>query len=132
MRGYAEVLRSYTEIMGIRRRLAKAMLARAAGPLHRRRFVATSTSASSAPQGRRHSDRPLREPLGLGVARAGASASIARAVNRILVMFPFEQPIYEKAGVPVTYVGHPLADMIPLEPKKDEARAAAAPAARAS
>jgi len=40
------------------------------------------------------------------------------------VMFPFEQPLYEKAGVPVSYVGHPLADLIPLEPKKHEARAA--------
>src|SRR5438034_6235314 len=38
-------------------------------------------------------------------------------------MFPFEEPLYQKAGVPVTYVGHPLADMIPLAPKKDEARA---------
>jgi lipid-A-disaccharide synthase len=47
-----------------------------------------------------------------------------RSVSRILVMFPFEQPLYEKAGVPVTYVGHPLADLIPLEPKKHEARAA--------
>jgi lipid-A-disaccharide synthase len=44
-------------------------------------------------------------------------------VTRILVMFPFEKPLYEKAGVPVTYVGHPLADVIPLEPKKEEARA---------
>jgi len=49
---------------------------------------------------------------------------IARAVNRILVMFPFEQPLYEKAGVPVTYVGHPLADIIPQNPNKEEARAA--------
>ena len=49
---------------------------------------------------------------------------IARSVSRILVMFPFEQPLYEKAGVPVTYVGHPLADLIPLEPKKHDARAA--------
>src|SRR3954467_558220 len=48
---------------------------------------------------------------------------IARSVDRILVMFPFEPPIYEKAGVPVTYVGHPLADIIPFEPPKDEARA---------
>jgi lipid-A-disaccharide synthase len=38
-------------------------------------------------------------------------------------MFPFEKPLYEKAGVPVTYVGHPLADLIPQDPKKDEARA---------
>jgi lipid-A-disaccharide synthase len=49
---------------------------------------------------------------------------IARSVSRILVMFPFEPPLYEKAGVPVTYVGHPLADVIPQEPKKEEARAA--------
>jgi lipid-A-disaccharide synthase len=48
---------------------------------------------------------------------------IARAVDRILVMLPFEEPLYRKAGVPVTYVGHPLADVIPFEPNKDEARA---------
>jgi lipid-A-disaccharide synthase len=41
----------------------------------------------------------------------------------MLVMFPFEEPLYRKAGVPVTYVGHPLADVIPLQPKKDDARA---------
>jgi lipid-A-disaccharide synthase len=45
-------------------------------------------------------------------------------VTRILVMFPFEAPLYEKAGVPVTYVGHPLADVIPIAPNKLEARAA--------
>ena len=55
--------------------------------------------------------------------RRGRIDEIARAVNRILVMFPFEPPIYEKAGIPVTYVGHPLADVIPMDPKKDEARA---------
>ena len=38
---------------------------------------------------------------------------IARAVTHMLVMFPFEAALYAKAGVPVTYVGHPLADMIP-------------------
>src|SRR5207237_1627993 len=48
---------------------------------------------------------------------------IARSVNRILVMFPFEEPLYKAAGVPVSYVGHPLADVIPLNPPKDEARA---------
>src|SRR2546428_3441921 len=31
---------------------------------------------------------------------------IARCVTHILVMFPFEEPLYQKAGVPVTYVGH--------------------------
>jgi len=48
---------------------------------------------------------------------------IARAVDRILVMLPFEEPLYRKAGIPVSYVGHPLADIIPFEPNKDEARA---------
>jgi lipid-A-disaccharide synthase len=36
-------------------------------------------------------------------------ATIGRAVHRVLALFPFEPPLYEAAGVPVTYVGHPLA-----------------------
>jgi lipid-A-disaccharide synthase len=36
-------------------------------------------------------------------------ATIGRAVHRVLALFPFEPPLYESAGVPVTYVGHPLA-----------------------
>lgn len=36
-------------------------------------------------------------------------ATIGRAVHRILALFPFEPPLYEAAGIPVTYVGHPLA-----------------------
>lgn len=38
---------------------------------------------------------------------------IRRAVSHMLVLFPFEVDLYEKEGVPVTYVGHPLADIIP-------------------
>jgi len=37
--------------------------------------------------------------------------SIKRLVERMLVIFPFEVPFYEKAGVPVTFVGHPLVEM---------------------
>jgi lipid-A-disaccharide synthase len=48
---------------------------------------------------------------------------IARSVTHVLCIFPFEMPLYDKAGVPATYVGHPLADLIPLDPKKDEAKA---------
>ncbi|HLY96076.1 MAG TPA: lipid-A-disaccharide synthase, partial [Sideroxyarcus sp.] len=47
---------------------------------------------------------------------------IKRAVSHILALFPFEAPIYEQAGVPVTYVGHPLADMLPEHPKRAEMR----------
>lgn len=41
---------------------------------------------------------------------------IRKAVSHMLVLFPFEVDIYEKEGVPVTFVGHPLAQNIPLEP----------------
>jgi lipid-A-disaccharide synthase len=47
---------------------------------------------------------------------------IAHAVSRMLVLFPFEQAIYEKAGIPVSFVGHPLADAMPLDPDRDGAR----------
>jgi lipid-A-disaccharide synthase len=37
---------------------------------------------------------------------------IRRNVGHMLVIFPFEQAIYERAGVPVTFVGHPLVDLV--------------------
>ena len=54
--------------------------------------------------------------------RGGRIRKIARSVSHMLCMFPFEPPLYEKAGVPVTYVGHPLADVFPLEPNRQQAR----------
>ncbi len=47
---------------------------------------------------------------------------IKQAVSHMLVVFPFEEAIYQRAGIPVTYVGHPLADRLPLEPDTAEAR----------
>jgi lipid-A-disaccharide synthase len=35
--------------------------------------------------------------------------TIGRSVHRVLALFPFEPPLYESAGIPVTFVGHPLA-----------------------
>ena len=49
---------------------------------------------------------------------------IKEAVSHMLVVFPFEEQIYRDAGIPVSYVGHPLADVIPLEPDAAAARAA--------
>jgi len=49
---------------------------------------------------------------------------IKQAVSRMLVVFPFEEAIYRDAGIPVSYVGHPLADTIPMEPDTAGARAA--------
>lgn len=48
--------------------------------------------------------------------RKGRIHKIKRAVSHMLALFPFEAPIYEKVNVPVTYVGHPLADVLPIEP----------------
>ncbi|MCA1925345.1 MAG: lipid-A-disaccharide synthase [Thiobacillus sp.] len=50
--------------------------------------------------------------------------TIREAVSHMLVVFPFEEAIYRDAGIPVTYVGHPLADGIPLAPDTAAARRA--------
>jgi lipid-A-disaccharide synthase len=47
---------------------------------------------------------------------------IKRAVSHVLALFPFEPAIFQKAGIPVTYVGHPLADMLPMIPNVEGAR----------
>jgi lipid-A-disaccharide synthase len=56
--------------------------------------------------------------------RGGRIKKIARSVSHMLVVFPFEEAIYRKAGIPVTYVGHPLAEVIPMTPDVGAARAA--------
>jgi len=47
---------------------------------------------------------------------------IRQAVSHMLVLFPFEEAIYRKEGVPVTYVGHPLAGVIPMLPDRQGVR----------
>jgi lipid-A-disaccharide synthase len=54
--------------------------------------------------------------------RGGRIKKIAKAVSHMLVVFPFEEGIYRKAGIPVTYVGYPLAEVIPMEPDVAAAR----------
>lgn len=52
--------------------------------------------------------------------RAGRLATIRRAVDRMLVIFPFEEPIYRDAGVPVEFVGHPLIDLATAAQPRDD------------
>ncbi|MDY6814558.1 MAG: lipid-A-disaccharide synthase [Pseudomonadota bacterium] len=47
---------------------------------------------------------------------------IAKSVDLMLTLFPFEARFYEEHNVPVAFVGHPLADRIPLEPDTGRAR----------
>lgn len=49
---------------------------------------------------------------------------IARSVDHMLTLFPFEECFYKQEGVPVSYVGHPLADAIPREVDRQSARRA--------
>jgi len=45
--------------------------------------------------------------------RSGRMKTMRRLVDRVLVIFPFEEAIYREAGVPVEWVGHPLFDVQP-------------------
>jgi len=54
--------------------------------------------------------------------RGGRIKKIQRAVSHMLLIFPFEEEIYRQAGVPATYIGHPLAEQIPLQPDVAAAR----------
>ena len=118
VRGYVEVLRHYREIIGDPPP-AGAGACSPSGPTSSSASTPrTSTSASSAQL--KDAGIPTVHYVSPSVwAWRGWRVRSDRALgDRILVMFPFEAPLYEKAGVPVTYVGHPLADVIPLEPTK--------------
>ena len=121
VRGYAEVLRNYSEIMGIRRRLAKALIGERPDL-----FIGVDSGDFNLGLERRLKGAGIPTihyvSPSVWAWRGWRVKRIARSVTRILVMFPFEAPLYEKAGVPVTYVGHPLADVIPQQPNKQEAR----------
>jgi lipid-A-disaccharide synthase len=45
--------------------------------------------------------------------RRGRLKTMKRVADRVLVIFPFEEPFYESAGIPVTFVGHPLLELTP-------------------
>ena len=53
--------------------------------------------------------------------RQGRVKKIARLVDHMAVILPFEAPFYERAGVPVTFVGHPMLDMVRVTREQDEA-----------
>ena len=55
--------------------------------------------------------------------KAGRIKTIAAAVSQMAVIFPFEVPLYEKAGVPVAFVGHPLLDLVNVAMNREEAAA---------
>lgn len=54
--------------------------------------------------------------------RPGRMRTMRRIADRVLVIFPFEEDIYRKAGVPAEWVGHPLLDQLPAPQPRAEIR----------
>ncbi|BEP61491.1 lipid-A-disaccharide synthase [Variovorax sp. V213] len=123
VRGYIEVLRHYAEIAGIRRQL-KARLLREWPEL----FIGVD-----APDFNLDLEAGLR---GRGMKtvhfvcpsiwawRPDRIEKIRAAADHVLCIFPFEPPLLAEHGVQGSYVGHPLANVIPMVPDRGAARAA--------
>jgi len=121
VRGYVEVLRHYFEIVGIRRRL-------------KHHFLATPPDlfiAVDAPDFNLDLELALRQhgiptvhyvSPSIWAWRGERIHKIRRAVSHMLALFPHEPKLYREAGIPVDYVGHPLADLLPDMPKRTEMR----------
>ncbi len=54
--------------------------------------------------------------------RGDRLGKIKKSIDHMLTIFPFEKKIYAKAHIESTFVGHPLAEMIPLHPNKKKAQ----------
>jgi lipid-A-disaccharide synthase len=121
VRGYVEVLGRLREILAIRRDVRSRMLADRPDA-----FIGID-----APDFNLGLERRMRR-AGIPVVhyvspsiwawRAGRIARIKQSVDLMLALFPFEQALYEAAGIPVSVVGHPLADAIPEQVPRERAR----------
>jgi lipid-A-disaccharide synthase len=122
VRGLFEVLAHYREIKGIRDDLRDSLL-------KQRPAVFVGVDAPDFNLGLETQLKAEGIPTvhfispSIWAWRGGRIRKIARAVSHMLVVFPFEEAIYRKAGIPVTYVGHPLAEVIPMTPDVAAARA---------
>jgi lipid-A-disaccharide synthase len=123
VRGYVEVLRHYREIKGIRDAIGDRLIADKPDA-----FIGVD-----APDFNLGLEQRLRTAgikaihfvcPSIWAWRAGRVANIARSTDHVLCLFPFEPALLRRHGIAATYVGHPLADAIPLEVPRAAARAA--------
>ena len=121
VRGYVEALKHIPEILGIRNELKRQLLAEPPS-------VFIGVDAPDFNFGLEHALRDAGIPTvhfvcpSIWAWRGGRIKKIAKAVDHMLCVFPFEPALMEKAGIASTYVGHPLADEIPLVPDVEGAR----------
>jgi lipid-A-disaccharide synthase len=110
--GYLEVLREYPRLKRMRDELRERLLA-----WRPQVFVGVDAPDFNLDLERVLRGRGVRTVHFIGPSiwawRGGRIARIKDSVDHMLLVFPFEEAIYREAGVPATYVGHPLADVIP-------------------
>ncbi|MEY4562821.1 MAG: hypothetical protein RLZZ618_2098 [Pseudomonadota bacterium] len=123
VRGYVEVLWRLREILGIRRQLAERLLADPPDA-----FIGVDAPDFNLGLEMQLKERGIKSihfvSPSIWAWRGERIHKIGRSVDHVLCVFPFEPAIYEKHGIGATYVGHPLADAIPLEVPRAAARAA--------
>jgi lipid-A-disaccharide synthase len=119
--GYIEVLRHFFEILGIRRKLRDYLLANKPDL-----FIGIDAPDFNLGLELQLKQRGITTihyvSPSIWAWRGERIHKIKRAVSHMLALFPHEPGIYQQAGVPVNYVGHPLADIIPIQPKRAEMR----------
>ncbi len=125
VRGYVEVLRHYREILGIRRQLAARLLA----PSTSQRvdlFIgvdAPDFNLDLELQLKAHGVKTVHFICpSVWAWRAERIDKIRRSVDHVLCIFPFEVDLLARHGIAATYVGHPLANVIPMQPDRAAAR----------
>jgi lipid-A-disaccharide synthase len=123
VRGYVEVIRHYRELLGIRNALAQRLLEQRPDV-----FVGVDAPDFNLGLETRLKSAGIRTVHFISPSiwawRGGRIHRIGAAVHQMLCIFPFEPALYERAGIPATYVGHPLAASIPLQPDRAAARTA--------
>lgn len=121
--GYAEALRHYRELSAIRRELGTRLLAERPDA-----FIGVDAPDFNLDLEARLKQGGIKTihfvSPSVWAWRGGRVAKIGQAVDRILCLFPFEPEIYRAQGIDASYVGHPLADTIALEPPRAAGRAA--------
>ena len=121
VRGFVEVVAHLPELLRIRRELRSRLLG-AGIPL----FVGVDAPDFNLGLERRLKRSGVRTVHFVSPSvwawRRERLRTIGESVNRMLVLFPFEPPLYEKAGIPVTYVGHPMAQVAATHATRRETR----------